>query len=363
MAHRNPLPAALLAVLAGAAIAADNVPSPVDVEAAIGRLGPVPVPADNPMTKAKADLGERLFNDPGLSGDGSTACQTCHLPDHGFAVDQPLGPAYPSKQERRNSPTLVNVAYNQPLIWDGRAASLDKQALGPIGNVLHMNNNLDLLVETLQGATDYPQAFEAAFGDPEVTQERIAQALATFERTLVFDDAPIDRYMDGDESALTDQQKRGLEIFMGKGNCTACHNGPNLTDNEFHNLGVPGEIVTGDPAAMASIRFDTKRTGWPDWQTVDRDIGRAQITGDEADIGKFRTMGLRNIRDSAPYMHNGALATLADVVRFYDEGGGEDPEKSPLLQPLGLTDQESSDLAAFLSDALAGTQREPEFEE
>ncbi len=217
MAHRLLLPAALLALFGGVAIAADSVPSPDDVKTAIGHLGPVPVPDENPMTKAKADLGERLFNDPGLSGDGSIACQTCHLPDHGFAVDQALGPAYPSKQERRNSPTLINVAYNQPLIWDGRAPTLDKQALGPIGNVLHMNNNLDLLVETLQGTTDYPQAFEAAFGDPEITQERIAQAIATFERTLVFDDAPIDRYMDGDESALTTSRSAASRSSSARG--------------------------------------------------------------------------------------------------------------------------------------------------
>ena len=191
---------AIISVITHSAVAADAVPSPAEAKAAIGNLGPVPVPQNNPMTKAKADLGERLFNDPGLSGDGSTACVSCHLPDHGFAVDQPLGPAYPSKQERRNSPTLINVAYNEPLIWDGRAPTLDKQALGPIGNVLHMNNNLDLLVEILQGTTDYPQAFEAAFGDAEITRERIAQAIATFERTLVFDGAPIDRYMDGDSS-------------------------------------------------------------------------------------------------------------------------------------------------------------------
>lgn len=353
---------AALASTPVAAVAADVVPSPDEVKSVIGHLGPVPVPADNPMTKAKADLGERIFEDAGLSGDGSTSCETCHLPDHGFAVDQPLGPAYPSKQERRNSPTLINVPFNLPLIWDGRAHDLDKQTLGPIANILHMNNNLDLMVEMMQGTTDYPQAFEKAFGDPEITTERIAKALGTFERTLVFEDAPIDRYMDGDTGALTDQQKRGLAIFLGKGNCAACHNGPNFTDHQFHNLGVPDDIVTGNPAAMASIRFDTKRTGWPDWQSVQKDIGRAQITHDAADIGKFRTMGLRNIADSSPYMHNGALATLEDVVRFYNRGGGDDPNKSPMMQPLGLSDAEVTDLVAFLTGALEGTQRTPQFE-
>lgn len=347
--------------LTGAALATD-VPTPEDVKAQIGHLGPVPVPADNPMTAAKADLGERLFKDPGLSGDGSVSCESCHLPDHGFAVDQPLGPSYPSKQERRNSPTLVNVAFNEPLIWDGRAPNLDKQALGPIANVLHMNNNLDLMVEQLGTDDSYVQAFDKAFGDPAITKERIAQAISTFERTLVFDDAPIDRYMDGDISALSGQQKRGLALFLGKANCIACHSGPNLTDNLFHNLGVPDEAVRNDPQVMASIRFDTRRTGWENWQSVEEDIGRAQITKDPGDIGKFRTMGLRNIVESPPYMHNGALATLEEVIRFYDRGGGDHPNKSPVLQPLGLSDQEVEDLVAFLSEALQGKRREPAFE-
>ena len=251
----------------------------------------------------------------------------------------------------------MNVAFNEPLIWDGRPPNLDKQALGPIGNILHMNNNLDLMVEQLQGTTDYPEAFGRAFGDPEITTDRIAKTLSTFERTLVFDDAPLDRYMDGYTGALTDQQKRGLALFFGKGNCIACHNGPNLTDNQFHNIGVPDDHVTGDPAVMASIRFDTKRTGWEDWANVEEDIGRAQITKDPQDIGKFRTMGLRNIRESAPYMHNGALATLEDIVRFYNEGGEAHPNKSPLMEPLGLTDREVQDLVIFLDEALQGSQR------
>lgn len=358
MLHRVPLTGFAIGLLAATGAQAQvEVPSPADVQAAIGHLGPLPVSEENPLTRAKAELGERLFEDPGLSGDGSTSCLTCHLPEHGFATPERLGPAYPSQVERRHSPTLVNVAYNLPLIWDGRAGSLDKQALGPIGNVLHMNNNLDLMVERLEADPSYVEAFQEAYGDAKITAERVGNAISSFERTLVFDDAPLDRYMAGDESALSEQQKRGLALFMGKADCIACHNGPNLTDNQFHNLGVPDDHVTGDAQVMASIRFDTKRTGYEEWANVEEDPGRAQITKDPADLGAFRTMGLRNVKDSPPYMHNGALETLEDVVRFYDRGGGDHPNKSPLMQPLSLTDQEIEDLVVFLDQALQGTQR------
>ncbi len=163
--------------------------------------------------------------------------------------------------------------------------------------------------------------------------------------------------MDGDGGALDDQQKRGLALFMGEANCTACHNGPNLTDNAFHNLGVPDEHVAGAPQVMASVRFDAKRNGYEGWAELQEDPGRALVTKDPADVGKFRTMGLRNIADSPPYMHNGAFETLEAVVRFYNDGGGEHPNKSPLVEPLGLSEADIADLAAFLETALQGTQR------
>lgn len=338
-------------------LSAQEVPSPEEARERLGHLGPVPTPEDNPLTEAKIVLGKRIFEDAGLSGDGSVSCQTCHLPDHGYAVPTPLGPAYPTKAERRNSPTLINVAYNLPLIWDGRAGALDKQALGPIGNVLHMNNNLDLMVETMKTDDSYVAAFEEAFSGGAITQERIAKAIGSFERTLVFDDSPLDRYMSGDTAALDDAEKRGLALFMGKGNCAACHNGPNLTDNAFYNLGVPDEHVTGDPKILASIRFDAKRTGYEGWADLEEDPGRAQITHDPADLGAFRTMGLRNIEQSSPYMHNGAFETLEEVVRFYNAGGGDHPNKTPALEPLDLNDQEITDLVTFMQ-ALTGTQRE-----
>lgn len=340
----------------GSPAAEPRVPPPAEVLKAIGHLGPVPQPPGNPLTRAKVDLGRKLFEDNGLAGDGSLSCQTCHLPDHGFAVPQALGPAYPSQIERRNSPSLVNVAFATSFIWDGRAGDLDKQTLGPLQNILHLNNNLDLLVERLKTDADYRKAFAAAFGDDAITPERIAQALGSFERSLVFDDAPIDRYMDGDTKALDPAQKRGLALFMGKANCVACHSGPALSDNRFHALGVPDAVVTGNSAAMASLRFDAKRQDLKDWAGLAHDPGRELATRDPADRGKFRTMGLRNIAQSAPYMHNGALATLDDVVRFYAAGGGETPNKAPELKPVALSDGEVADLVAFMH-ALTGRQR------
>ena len=335
---------------------AKSIPTPGQVKAAIGHLGPVPVPAGNPLTAAKVALGERLFQDPRLAGDSSRSCQSCHLPSQGFAVATPLGPAYPTQAERRNSPTLINVAFNEPLIWDGRAPNLDKQALGPVKNILHQNHNIDLLVEQLKTDDDYVAAFKASYGDRTITAERIAQALSSYERTLVFDDSPLDRYMDGDRTALDESARRGLALFMGKAQCVVCHKGSNLTDNGFHNLAVPDDHVTSDAKVMASVRFDAKRLGMQNWAELTEDPGREGVTKDPIDRGKFRTMGLRNIAQSPPYMHNGALETLEDVVAFYNKGGGDHPNKSPLMRPLGLTDDEQADLVAFLN-ALTGSQR------
>jgi cytochrome c peroxidase len=349
----------LMLVLGGCvtAQAMEPVPSPAQVNAAIGHLGPVPVPQDNPLTAAKVTLGQKLFTDKRLSGDSSFSCQDCHLPDHGFAVPVALGPAYPTQHERRNSPSLVNVAYNHPLIWDGRAPDLEKQALGPVKNILHMNNNVDLLVEQLKVDKGYREAFARAYGQGEITGERIARAIASYERTLVFDGSPLDRYMDGDQEALDPAQKRGLGLFFGKAHCIRCHHGANLTDNQFHNLGVPEQSVNDNPQILAAIRFDARRMGLADWAQLRRDPGRELVTRDPADRGKFRTMGLRNIESSAPYMHNGALQTLEDVVAFYNRGGGDDPNKSPLLKSLGLSDAERRELVVFLR-ALTGSQRQ-----
>lgn len=318
----------------------------------IGPLPPVPVPADNPMSPEKIKLGKLLFFDFRLSGDGSRSCVHCHQPDQGWSFRDRQSPAYPTQIERRASMTLINVAYNKALIWDGRAGILEKQALGPIQNPLHMNQNLDLLIERLRSIPEYGKRFQQVFGT-DVTPDGIGKAIAAFERTLVTKDSPFDRYAKGDKTALSPSAAKGLDLFKGKARCILCHNGPNFTDHGFHNLGLPEAPFLQDPRVQASIRFDTKRMGIKDYQRVTTDLGRYLVTKDEKDIGAFKTPTLRNVVERGPYMHNGAFDTLEQVIDFYNQGGGDDPRKDLMLRPLGLTPQEKADLLAFLR-ALTG---------
>ncbi|MFN3476859.1 MAG: cytochrome-c peroxidase, partial [Candidatus Methylomirabilales bacterium] len=311
----------------------------------IGPLPPVPVPPDNPMSPEKIELGRLLFFDFRLSGDGSRSCVHCHQPDQGWSFRDRQSPAYPTQIERRASMTLINVAYNKALIWDGRTGTLEKQALGPIQNPLHMNQNLDLLIERLRSIPEYVKRFQQVFGT-DVTPDGVGKALAAFERTLVTKDSPFDRYMKGDKTALSPSAAQGLDLFKGKARCILCHNGPNFTDHSFHNLGLPEAPFLQDPRVQASIRFDAKRMGIKDYRRVTTDLGRYLVTKDEKDIGAFKTPTLRNVVERGPYMHNGAFDTLEQVIDFYNQGGGDDPRKDPMLRPLDLTPQEKADLLA-----------------
>jgi cytochrome c peroxidase len=318
----------------------------------IGLPPPVSIPVDNPMTQEKIELGTFLFFDSRLSADGSLACVSCHLSDQGWTTHTPASPAYPTNLERRNSQTLINVAYNKALLWDGRADTLEKQALAPIQNPLHMNQNLDLLIEKLNAVSGYMERFQSVFGTP-VTPDGIGKALAAFERTLVTRNAPFDRYEQGDKQALSESAVRGMALLTGKARCILCHNGPNFTDSHFHNLGVPNPPYLSHPLVQASIHFDTKRMNVSDYQQIKEDLGRYLVTKDDKDKGAFKKPTLRNVTQSAPYMHNGVFQTLEEVIDFYDQGGGAVVGKSPLIQPLGLTAQEKSDLLAFI-EALTG---------
>jgi cytochrome c peroxidase len=302
----------------------------------IGPLPPAPVPEDNPITLEKVELGKLLFFDARLSADGSLTCVSCHLPDQGWSTNTPLSPAYPTNMERRNSQTLINVAYNKALLWDGRAGTLEKQALGPIQNPLHMNQNLDLLVEKLKAIPDYVERFQKVFGT-SVSPEGLGKALATFERTLITRNAPFDRYMAGDQQAISESALRGMELFKGKARCILCHNGPNFTDSQFYNLGVPDAPLLAHPFVQASIRFDAKRMNVREYEQVKGDLGRYLVTKEEKDIGAFKTPTLRNVTQRDPYMHNGVFQSLEEIIDFYDRGGGAVPGKSPLIHPLGLT--------------------------
>ncbi len=295
----------------------------------IGPLPPAPIPANNPQTAAKVELGKKLYFDPRLSGNNWISCATCHNPALGFADGLPRmlgGPE--SKEGGRNSPTIINSAYNELQFWDGRAASLEEQALGPIQNPHEMFETLDSVVKKLNGIPGYVAAFKDVFG-AGITADGIAKAIAAFERTIVFANSPFDRYMMGEEHAMSESAKRGMYLFLGKAECIKCHNGPNFTDNKFHNIGVPAD------------------------GPLKEDLGRYNVTKKDSDKGAFRTPTLRNITDTAPYMHNGFFPTLFEVVQFYNGGGGRSENRSPDLHALNLNGQEVSELIEFMK-ALTG---------
>ncbi|MEW6586690.1 MAG: cytochrome c peroxidase [Nitrospirota bacterium] len=317
-------------------------------------LKAVPVPADNPQTPEKIELGKKLFFDRRLSGDGTMSCVTCHDPETGFSDGLAISLSYPTTKNWRNSFSLTNTAYNTSLFWDGRAKSLEEQALFPMMSAFEMNQNLDFLEEELKGVPEYVDAFQKVFGG-EITRQRISMALASFERTIVSRNAPLDKYLDGDNTALTPEQKKGYEIFTGKGKCTQCHRGANFTDNKFYNIGVPDNpVLINDPRVTATMRFTAKVSGYKEYRSLTEDPGRYLVTKDRKDWKAFKTPGLRELALTYPYMHNGVCETIDDVIEFFNSGGGDDKNKTPLLAPLNLTDEEKRALKAFLLEALKG---------
>lgn len=283
-----------------------------------------PIPAFNLQTPAKIELGKTLFFDPRLSKDNTIACASCHVPALGFSNGQRVAKGIKGQLGVRNVPSLYNVAYRTQLFWDGRAASLEQQVLEPIQNPIEMGSDLTALVAELNAVPGYVAAFRGVFGTG-VTADGIAQAIAAFERTIISNHSPWDRFMAGDESALTESAQRGVRIFNERAKCVTCHNGPNFTDNQFHALGLP------------------KRDGLPD------DPGRYAVTLNDEDMEAFRTPSLRQVADSAPYMHNGIFATLEEVLEFYVKAEGRPAHRHPLITPLDLlTEQDKKDLLAFL---------------
>jgi cytochrome c peroxidase len=340
---------ALMILVPSPSIAAQPVSPP-----ALAPLPAPPSPPDNPTTPEKVELGKKLFFDRRLSGDGTMSCASCHDPESGFADALPISLSYPTTRNWRNSPGLRNVAYRKTLFRDGRSASLEEQALFPMMSPFEMNRNLDYLEEVLKTVPAYVDTFRAIFGG-EITRQRVAMAIAAFERTLLSRDTPLDRHLRGQPGALSERQRAGLELFLGKAGCAACHGGPNLTDERFHNLGVPEDPkATEDPRVLATARFVGKVSGFAEYRTMAEDPGRFLVTRAPVDWKAFATPPLREVASTAPYMHNGALATLDDVIDFFDLGGGSDPKKSPLLKPLGLTRSEKEALKEFLAGGLTG---------
>ncbi len=314
-------------------------------------LGRIPVPQDNPQTQEKTELGKKLFFDRRLSGDGTTSCATCHNPEQAFADGLDISLSYPATKNWRNSPTLLNIALQKNLFHDGRAKSLEEQALFPVSSAFEMNKNLDYLEEQIRIVPEYVTAFTRVFGG-EPTRERIGMALAAFERTLVSVNVPLDRYLRGDRRALSEDARRGLEVFTGKGRCTDCHSGAALADGRFYALHVPeNPLLVNDPLVTATMRFVARVYHYKDYRTLAEDPGRYLITGKKEDWKAFRTPTLREAAKTGPYMHNGVFASLDEVIDFFDRGGGQG---NGVLKPLGLTVEEKRTLRIFLTEALSG---------
>lgn len=314
--------AAMIAVFVSAAVllASDEIFS-------TGPLPPLVAPPDNPQTDAKINLGKQLYFDTRLSADNTISCATCHDPKTGWANHHKTDTGIKGQVGKRNSGSIIAAAYMRYQFWDGRAGSLEKQALGPIHNPIEMGETLENVVRKLTAIPGYREEFRSVFGkDPDT--DGIAKAIASFERTILPGPAPYDRYLAGEKHAMSASALRGMHLFNGKAHCSTCHSGPAFSDQSFHNLGVG-------------------------MNAPDPDIGREAVTKDPRDRGKFKTPGLRNVAETDPYLHDGSEATLMDAVNFYDKGGLPNSNLDPLVQPLSLTPREKGDLMAFL-EALTG---------
>jgi cytochrome c peroxidase len=314
----------VFAVLAPLPLGAESSGTEV-LKAKYRRPAEIPFPAKNPYTPEKAALGKALFFDPRLSGAENMTCASCHNPSFGWEVPAKTAVGAMNARLTRQAPTVMNTAWIHPFFWDGRAASAEEQAKGPIEAANEMNLPLPEAVKRLSAVPDYKRWFETVFPDRGVTPDTIVEALATYERTIVAGYAPFDAWVAGQEDAISASAKRGFDVFNGKARCAACHEGWNFTDNKFHDIGV-----------------------------TETDIGRAAAEPANAKaLYAFKTPGLRDIALRAPYMHNGEVATLEDVVIHYIGGGIDRPSRAPLMGPIDLNAEEIADLVAFLKSLSA----------
>lgn len=286
-------------------------------------LKSLPIVADNPLTREKIELGKQLYFDPRLSSDNTISCASCHDPKQGWSNGEATAVGVSQQRGGRSAPSIINAAYHRFQFWDGRAGSLEEQALGPIANPIEMNLPIDQAVSKIAAIEGYRAQFEAVFGEP-VNATNLGKAIAAFERTILSGDAPYDRYAAGDDQAMSAEAQLGRKLFFGKANCSGCHSGPNFTDNGFHNLGV----------------------------NFDQDVGRSAHSGLSGDRGAFKTPSLREIARTAPYMHDGSLATLEEVVEYYSRGGTPNDFLDEEIFVLKLTSDEKRALVAFLREGL-----------
>jgi len=304
----------------------------------IGHLPKVEFPADNPYSDEKASLGRTLFYDPRLSNSNQIACASCHDPELGWTDNRKLSFGHDRQLGSRNAMTIMNTAYAKSLFWDGRAASLEDQAKMPIEDMREMHEHIDIATEKIVKVKGYESLFEKAFGDKKITKDRIAKAIATFERTVVSPPSRFDQFIDGEKDALTNDEVMGLHLFRTKAQCMNCHNSGYFSNNLFENDGT--SLFGSD----------------------EEDLGQYLVTKKPSDVGKFRVPSLREVTKTGPWMHNGSFNTLAEVITFYNKGNPEsskhrkiihegitlNSEKSDMLKLLELTKEEALQLEAFL---------------
>jgi len=323
----------------------------------------ISIPKENPITRAKIELGRQLFFDTRLSSDNTVSCASCHHPEDGYGRNTTFGVGVGGQKGGRNSPTSFNRILSSVQFWDGRAATLEDQAKGPIGNPIEMGNTHEAAVKTIKGIEGYRLEFDKVFPGKGITIDTVAQAIATFERAIVTGPSPADYYeplmnfeksfgddlkdMDtfktedldsynqywklkraSDAHPISPSAIRGRELFFGKANCTACHAGANFSDEKYHNIGIGMEKENPD-------------------------LGRFDQTKQDKDRGAFKTPTVRNISQTGPYMHDGSLKTLIEVVEWYDKGGHPNPYLSDKMKKLNLTAQEKEDLVSYMQ-ALQG---------
>lgn len=365
----SPLAAVLAAALTGPALTSAATP--------LG-LPPVPIPADNPQTPAKIALGDKLFNDARFSADGKVSCATCHDPGKGFTDNLPVSKGFNGLTGTRNAPTVINAAYMTTLFWDGREPDLEGQSKQPPINPVEGGlADHQPIIEILRTDPEYVKAFREVFQvEPAaITIDHYAKAVAAFQRTKISGDSPFDKYFyGGDKKAMSEAAIRGFQVFTGQGRCVSCHvveqTQALFTDNRFHNIGVGFKRIRGKESDIAAKFLVAKQGGADVDVTVLTDpdaseLGRFAVAEDLTTVGAFKTPTLRNIDLTAPYMHDGSLKTLADVVDFYNNGGRED-ENDPLsgflsggIRPLNLSDRQKADLVEFMkaltSPGVAGT--------
>jgi cytochrome c peroxidase len=348
--------ASILLVVASAAASAEPLGLP-----------PVPIPADNPQTEAKIKLGDRLFHDARFSADGKVSCSTCHDKTKGFTDNLRVSKGFNNLTGTRNAPTVINAAYFTSMFWDGREPDLEGQSKQPPVNPVEGGlPDHTPIINTIQSDEEYLAAFKDVFGVAarDISMDHVSKAIASFERTVIAGDSAFDKYQyGGDKTAMSEAQIRGLELFRNKGRCVSCHiieqTQALFTDSRFHNIGVGFKSIQGKEAATAAEFVKKKRAGADVDVTVltqanMSELGRFAVSENFTQVGAFKTSTLRNIEITQPYMHDGSLETLEDVVDFYNNGGRV-KETDPLsgfqsggIRPLDLSDEEKSDLVAFM---------------